>query len=381
MSSASRPRPRSVHAWAPAGAWPPVRSTIIGSPCRTTSCGRSGTVPTMPRWQTTGRDRGHRALHHAAPARAAAGGRSRTTTWSASMTPLLGAHPGDPSAGELEVEGGGGEQHGHAARLQARGQRVGERAHPAGDRPGAEVLLDVGPHAHPGGHVAQVVTLERHRVARDQTRSRSSLNAFWVSLCRVSRVESRALVCLLACSAEKGRSSQSRRSASQSSANASTYAAQLRAQPLLRAQSIASIWAAAAATGQVELGAVLEDVCGRPARPGPARPPSPAARPDLRNRSRSTAGSSVCVGPESQRNPSCSTIADRPTEPWSRLEQGHVVAVLGQPGGARQPAVPPADHHHACHGGHPTGAAPQPGPPRRRASPGPARRRWCRRRR
>ena len=39
--------------------------------------------------------------------------------------------------------------------------------------------------------------------------------------------------------------------------------------------------------------------------------------------------------------------ADRPAEPWSRLEQGHVVADLGQPGGARQSAVPAADHHHA----------------------------------
>ena len=58
------------------------------------------------------------------------------------------------------------EQHGDPAGLQPGGERVGQRAHPAGDRPGAEVLLDVGPHAHPGRHVAQVVALERHRVAR-----------------------------------------------------------------------------------------------------------------------------------------------------------------------------------------------------------------------
>ena len=56
-------------------------------------------------------------------------------------------------------------------------------------------------------------------------------------------MESSALVCLLACSAEKGRSSQSRRSASQSSANPSTYAAHWAPRPSPR-PSTAAICAA-----------------------------------------------------------------------------------------------------------------------------------------
>ncbi len=153
------------------------------------------------------------------------------------------------------------------------------------------------------------------------------------------------MVCLLACSAENGRSSQSRRSASQSSANASTYAAQLAPSPA-PSESIASIWARAAATGQVELGAVLEDVAG-----------DRLDRDQLDLLLQGAAGLAEEVtqhgGQERVGRPGVPAEAvlldeaHRPTEPWSGLEQGHVVAVLGQPGGARQPAVPPADHHHA----------------------------------
>ena len=131
----------------------------------------------------------------------------------------------------------------------------------------------------------------------------------------VSRVESRAWVCLLACSGEYGRSSQSWRSASQSSAKVSTYAAQRSPCPAPKASSTAAICAPRLPPGRSRTMSSSGKRCWRIGSTGTSSTSFSSARPDLRNRSRITAGSSVLVGPESQRKPSCSTY---PTAPPSR---------------------------------------------------------------
>ena len=62
-SSAMLPAAEQGPGGAPAGAVPLVRSTSSGSPCSTTSWGRSGTSPVIPRWADDRRDRRHGAPH------------------------------------------------------------------------------------------------------------------------------------------------------------------------------------------------------------------------------------------------------------------------------------------------------------------------------
>ncbi len=179
-------------------------------------------------------------------------------------------------------------------------------------------------------------------------RSRSSLSSLPVIFASVSRLPSRSRDRLLACSADHGRSSQSLRSASQASGNSAVYAAHARPRPSPRAASMASI-----CTDRLPLGrssrVPSSNRCCRIGSTGTRSSSFSSGRPDLRKRSRTTAGSSMCVGPESQRNPSRSTKPERATEPGRRLEQGDLVAQLGQPRGGRHAAEAAPDHHHPRH--------------------------------
>ena len=262
--------------------------------------------PTMPRWQTTGGIAGIVRSTIGASAGSRRGSIAHDDVVGVDDA-AVGADADDPAAGELEVEGRSGEQHGHAARLQARGQRVGQRAHPAGNRPDAEVLLDVGPHAHPGGHVAQVVALERHRVAPRPVAQPLVLERLLGELVQrqpggeqgpgvlarvlggegaLEPVAAQGLpvvgerVDVRRPAARPARPPRPRRSP-RSGRRGCHRAGRARCRPRRRA----------GATGST----------------GTSSTSFSRARPDLRKRSRSTAGSSVCVGPESQRNPSCST--------------------------------------------------------------------------
>ena len=95
------------------------------------------------------------------------------------------------------------------------------------------------------------------------------------------------------------------------------------------------------AAGQPDLRAVLEAVVRGSPRPARGRAPARSGRPDLRNRSRSTAGSSVECAPAVPREPLCGLERDRAAERVVALHEGHRVTELGQPRRRGQAADPP----------------------------------------
>ena len=161
------PRPSTVQAAPPAGARA-VGAHAPASGRRAAPPRAAGRAPSpaSPRWHDDRRDRRHRALDVRRQRRQPARVDAHTTT-SASSAPVVGvARPTTRPPAQLEVAAVGAEQHRRPARSPSRlASAVGERAHPAGDRPDAEVLLDVGPHPHPRRHVARVVAVQHGRVA------------------------------------------------------------------------------------------------------------------------------------------------------------------------------------------------------------------------
>ena len=151
---------------------PPVRTTSIGSPCRTSSCGQVGHLAASGRG---GRPpAGSRAW--CAPTSGARVGSRRgsiaQTTRSASSSPASVRHRGHPATA-----------HTRSVRRRCRSApstpRVSSRAPapspspaiPPGHGPGAEALLEVGDQPGPGRHVAQVVPVGHERVTGHQPRA------------------------------------------------------------------------------------------------------------------------------------------------------------------------------------------------------------------
>ncbi len=84
------------------------------------------------------------------------------------------------------------ERDGHPAGRHPGGQRRGERRHPAGDRPRAEPLLQVGDQPGPRRDVPQARARPRRRGVPATCRSRSSLKVFFSRLCSISRLSNRS---------------------------------------------------------------------------------------------------------------------------------------------------------------------------------------------
>ena len=142
-SSASRPRPWTVHAARAVGARPPVRTTSIGSPWSTTSCGRSGSARRRGRGGDDRRERGHGALRRAAPAPAAGAGRSRTRRVGVELAGRRSrpptARPSRTTRSRAVVPVSTS-----TPRVAIRSaSAVPDRRQAAGHRPGAEPLLEV----------------------------------------------------------------------------------------------------------------------------------------------------------------------------------------------------------------------------------------------
>ena len=95
-------------------------------------------------------------------------GSQATTTRSASSSPVGRVDRDHPPAPQHQVAHLAGGVHVDLARRQPCGQGLGQHAHAAGHGPRAEPLLDVRRHPDPGRHVARVVALREAGVQRHQ---------------------------------------------------------------------------------------------------------------------------------------------------------------------------------------------------------------------
>ena len=286
----------------------------------------------------------------AAPAPAARAGRSRTTTTSASRRPLVGVDADDPAV--LDSRRSSAVVPSSTSTLRSPSRLViasASSAHPAGDRPDAEVLLDVGPHPHPGRDVARVVAVHQRVGSSATSRSRSSLNALVTTLCSVVRVRSTRVA--WPCRRGRGtRAAPGRRGAARPTSRRSecTWSTHCCPRPAPSACVDRLELRGPAARRHREHGAVVEAVLAHRldrhqlqlALEGPAGLAEQVAY-DGRQRGRRGA-----------RVPPVAVALDEPdraAEPVEPLDEGDLVALLGQPGRGRRTPEATSDDHDARH--------------------------------
>ena len=268
------------------------------------------------------RDRRHRAARRSGASAGSRRGSIAQTTWSASTTPLAvrtpATRPPASTRSSAGVESSTVTPRGSAVA----GERVGQRPHPARHGPRAEVLLDVGPHPHPRGHVARVVTLEPASASVASSRSRSSLNAFCASPVQGQpRREQRPGLLARVLGGVRALEPVAAQRLPVVGERVDV-GRPLRARPGAERVVDASICAAAAAAGQVEHGARPRSGAGATGSTGTRSSSFSSGRPDLRNRSRSTAGSSVCGRPGVPAEPVLLDEAERAADARRRPRAG-----------------------------------------------------------
>ena len=200
-----------------------------------------------------------------------------TTTRSASTRPAAVSTAVGPVGPHLHVRRGGAGQHRDPAVGEPLGEQPGQEPHPAGDRPGAEVLLEVVDQPEPLRHVARVVPALDRVVPGEDPQPLVLEPLLGGAVERAPGAQQR----LGLPGGDAGgprRSSQSRRSRSQASPWAWTWSTHCRPAPASESASTASSWAARLPEG-APAGCRRRTGAPASARPGRGRAPSPAVGP------------------------------------------------------------------------------------------------------
>ena len=295
--------------------------------------------------------RGHRALHVDGERRQPARVDGADDDVGGQLA-LVGAYAAHPAARDHEVERLRAGQHGHPPGLQPGGQRLRERPHPARHGPGPEVLLDVGPHPHPRRHVAQVVALQG-RAEPGHLAQAVVLERLLQHLVHRQAGREQGLGVLAGVLGRPGALQPVAAQRLPVVGEGVDVRRPLGAEPGPEALHRGHLVTAAAA-GEVQHGLVLEDVAAQGLHRHQLdlalqRPPG-LAEQVAHHRGEQRVGRSGVPAEAVLLD-----VADGSAEVLRALQDGHLVADLGQSRGARQPAVPAADHHHSRHGGHPRG--------------------------
>ena len=316
-----------------------------GRRARTTSCGRSRTSPSSPTWHIA----------------AGMAGVVRRTY------PRQRGQPARVDGAHHDVGVAGRRPSSRPRRPGRRGRRCRERARarprprasrsrrtsasssrrrPALEGPGAEPLLEVRRETGPRGHVAEVVTVDRERVRRDQPGA-SVAKTLAAAACAGSRASRAAR-----------RARGDRRSGSQGDLGVppaqhlpvvgvrrdvvDPRAARAPGRAPRRRRSCAA--RPAESTSEVP----SSNQCSRRQSSWTSSSSFSSGRPVLRNRSRTTAGRSVWVA--AVPGEAVGGHRHQRAAELALLDQRHRVAELGQPQRGGEAAEAAADHHHPGHG-------------------------------
>ena len=169
-------------------------------------------------------------------------------------------------------------------------ERLQQYAGPAGRGPGAEALLDVGREAGPRGHVAEVVAVDDEGVRRDQPRARVAQRSPEPLVQRLARVEPRRDLAGQARRAPRApRGSHGAAPPSRRRTRSRGRARTARAP----GPSVSNAWSCAARPTWRTRAEPSSNQCSRTQSSATSSSSFSRGRPVLRNRSRTTAGSSV----------------------------------------------------------------------------------------